>query len=381
MTYELGHGTGPLRGLKVIEIAGVGPAPHAATILADLGADVMRIERPGSGAPSAGPRTSDLLTRGRPSVALDLKNPDAITCVLTLVEGADILIEGMRPGVTERMGIGPDECLARNPAIVYGRMTGWGQTGPLSPSAGHDLNYISIAGALHGSGQDPTTPHFASNLVGDFGGGSTYLVIGLLAAYLESRVSGRGQVVDAAIVDGTAHLNMMWAAMLAGSSAVEQRGVNLLDGGVPNYSVYATSDDKHMAVGPLEPQFLAELLRLAEIDPAVASDPAALRAVLTETFRSRTQAEWTAVFEGTDACVTPVLPLTEAAEHPHNKTRGTFVVRDGRLQPAPAPRFSRTVATLTTGPSAVGGNTREALEAWGIENVDLLVERGAAQQE
>jgi alpha-methylacyl-CoA racemase len=380
MTYALGRGTGPLRGLKVIEIAGVGPAPHAATILADLGADVMRVERPGGGAPSAGPRTSDFLTRGRPSVALDLKNPEAVACVLSLVEGADMLIEGMRPGVTERMGIGPDDCLARNAKIVYGRMTGWGQTGPLAQSAGHDINYIAIAGALHGSGQDPATPHFASNLVGDFGGGSTYLVIGLLAALIESRVSGRGQVVDAAIVDGTAHLNMMWAAMLAGGSAVEQRAVNLLDGGIPNYALYETSDGKHMSVGPLEPQFCAELLRLAEIDPAIASDRTTMGAALTETFRSRTQREWAAVFEGSDACVSPVLPLTEAAEHPHMKARDVFVERDGQLQPAPAPRFSRTEATLTTGPSASGGSTREALEAWGIENVENLIECGAAEQ-
>ena len=190
-----------------------------------------------------------------------------MACVLTLVESADVLIEGMRPGVTERMGIGPDDCLARNPGLVYGRMTGWGQTGPLAKVAGHDINYVAIAGALHGSGQDPSRPHFASNLVGDFGGGSTYLVIGLLAALIESRVSGRGQVVDAAIVDGTAHLNMMWASMLAGGSAIEQRAVNLLDGGIPNYTIYETSDAKHLAVGPLEPQFCAELLRLAEIDP------------------------------------------------------------------------------------------------------------------
>ena len=379
MTYELGHGTGPLRGLKIIEIAGVGPAPHAATILADLGADVMRVERPG-GAPSAGPRTSDFLTRGRPSVALDLKNPDAVACVLTLVESADVLIEGMRPGVTERMGIGPDDCLARNPGLVYGRMTGWGQTGPLAKVAGHDINYVAIAGALHGSGQDPSRPHFASNLVGDFGGGSTYLVIGLLAALIESRVSGRGQVVDAAIVDGTAHLNMMWASMLAGGSAVEQRAVNLLDGGIPNYTIYETSDAKHLAVGPLEPQFCAELLRLAEIDPAFAADPALLGEALTATFRSRTQAEWTAVFEHSDACVTAILPLTEAAEHPHMRAREVFVTKDGQLQPAPAPRFSRTEATLTTGPSAPGGDTREALEAWGIDNVDALIEGAAATQ-
>src|SRR4051794_28748190 len=227
MAYQLGQGTGPLRGVKVVEIAGIGPGPHAATILADLGADVIRVERPG-GAASAGPRESDLLTRGRPSVAMDLKNPDALAALVELIAGADVLIEGMRPGVTERLGIGPDECHARNPRLVYGRMTGWGQDGPLAQSAGHDMNYISIAGVLHGLGQDRGRPHFPSNLVGDFGGGSTYLVIGVLAALLEARVSGRGQVVDAAIVDGAAHLNLMWASMLAGGIAHERRAANLL---------------------------------------------------------------------------------------------------------------------------------------------------------
>jgi len=380
MTYRLGQGTGPLKGIKVIEIAGIGPGPHAATILADLGADVLRIERPGGGGLSVGPRTSDFLTRGRPSVALDLKNPDAVAAVLELVEDADIIIEGMRPGVTERMGLGPDDCFARNPRIVYGRMTGWGQDGPWALTAGHDMNYIAITGALHASGQDPAKPHFAQNLVGDFGGGSTYLVIGLLAALLEARVSGQGQVVDAAIVDGTAHLNMMWAAMIAGNIATEQRGANLLDGGVPNYRVYETSDGKHMSVGSLEPQFYAELLRLTGVDPALATDPVKVGEALAETFKSKTQAEWAAIFDGTDACVAPILPFTEAVEHPHVKARGVFVEHEGKVQPAPAPRFSRTEASLTTGPTLPGANTREALEAWGIENVDKLIESGAAQQ-
>ncbi len=380
MTYALGQGTGPLQGVKVVEIAGIGPGPHAATILADLGADVIRVERQGGGGLSAGPRTSDFLTRGRPSVALDLKNPDAVATVLDLVEQADILIEGMRPGVTERIGLGPDDCLARNPRLVYGRMTGWGQDGPWSQMAGHDMNYIGITGALHASGQDADKPHFAQNLVGDFGGGSTYLVIGLLAALLEARVSGKGQVVDAAIVDGTAHLNMMWAAMIDGGMAVEERGKNLLDGGVPNYRVYETSDGKHMSIGSLEPQFYSELLRLTEVDPALATDPTAVGAALEEKFKSRTQAEWSEIFDGTDACVAPILPFTEAVEHPHLKARGVFVEHDGKLQPAPAPRFSRTEATLTTGPTLPGSATRDALTAWGIENVEKLIESGAAEQ-
>src|SRR6476661_7961641 len=233
MTYALGQGTGPLAGIKVVEIAGIGPGPHACMILADLGADVIRVERPGGQMLTGGPH--DLLNRGRPSVALDLKNPEAIATVLDLVAGADVLVEGMRPGTTERLGLGPDACLARNPRLVYGRMTGWGQDGPLARAAGHDMNYISIAGALHGLGQDAGRPQFPTNLLGDFGGGSTYLVIGVLAALLEARASGQGQVVDAAIVDGTAHLNTMASAFAAMGLATEQRAANLLDGGAPFY--------------------------------------------------------------------------------------------------------------------------------------------------
>ena len=377
--YELGRGTGPLRGIKVVELAGIGPGPHAATILADLGADVIRIERPGSGAIGMPPE-ADFSTRGRPSVALDLKNPDAVQVVLDLVESADVLLEGMRPGVTERMGLGPDACWERNPGLVYGRMTGWGQTGPWALSAGHDMNYIAITGTLHATGQDAAKPSFAQNQVGDFGGGSTYLVIGVLAALLERQNSGKGQVVDAAIVDGTAHLNMMWASMLAGGLATETRGVNMLDGGLPNYSIYETSDGKHMSVGPLEPQFYAELLRILEIDPVTAFDQDAVRAAITEKFLGKTQAEWAAAFDGTDACVAPILPLSEAVAHPHVAAREVFVEHEGQIQPAPAPRFSRTEATLTTGPSLNGSGTKAALEAWGIAGVDDLLASGAAVQ-
>jgi alpha-methylacyl-CoA racemase len=383
MTYALGQGTGPLKGVRVVEIAGIGPGPHAATLLADLGADVIRVERPG-GALSPGTRETDLLTRGRPSVALDLKRPEAVATVLTLVEDADVLLEGMRPGATERLGLGPEECLARNPRLVYGRMTGWGQDGPLALSAGHDMNYISIAGALHGLGQDADRPHFPTNLLGDFGGGSTYLVIGVLAALLEARASGQGQVVDAAIVDGTAHVSAMFAGMLASGFAHERRAANLLDGGAPYYDVYETADGRHMSVGALEPQFyavLVDLLGLADLPSRddLAQWPA-IKEAFTRRFKERTQAEWTEVFDGTDACVAPVLPLTEAAEHPHLKARGTYLDRDGVLQPAPAPRFSRTEATLTTGPSAPGGQTREALTAWGVADVDALIDSGAAVQ-
>ncbi|HET9860784.1 MAG TPA: CaiB/BaiF CoA-transferase family protein [Nocardioidaceae bacterium] len=382
--YALNQGTGPLQGVRVVELAGIGPGPHAAMLLADLGADVIRVERPG-GAASPGSRETDLLTRGRPSVAMNLKDPAAVTTVLDLVASADVFIEGMRPGAAERLGLGPDECLERNPRLVYGRMTGWGQDGPLARTAGHDLNYIGLSGALHGLGQEPGRPQFPSNLLGDFGGGSVYLVVGILAALLEARTSGTGQVVDAAIVDGTAHLNAMFASMLAGGNAREERAVNLLDGGVPFYDVYETADGRHMAVGPLEPQFYAALLDglgLAEVVPDrydVAQHDQ-LRSLLAARFKERTQAEWTAAFEGTDACCTPILPLTEAAEHPHLAARETYVDRDGILQPAPAPRFSRTRATLTTGPSVPGGGSVEALEAWGIDDVSALVESGAVVQ-
>jgi alpha-methylacyl-CoA racemase len=383
MTYALGQGTGPLRGIKVVEIAGIGPSPHACMILADLGADVIRIERPGGQMLTGGPH--DLLNRGRPSVALNLKESEAISTVLDLVTEADVLVEGMRPGTTERLGLGPEECLARNPRLVYGRMTGWGQTGPLAKAAGHDMNYIAITGALFGMGQDPAKPHFPANLVGDFGGGSTYLVIGILAALLESRLSGQGQVVDAAIVDGTAHLNAMASGMLSGGSLKEERGANLLDGGMPFYDLYETADGRHMSVGPLEPQFydvFVELLGLEDAPDRYDFDQTPeLRRQIAATFASRTQAEWSEVFEGTDACVAPILPLSEAMDHPHMAAREVFVEHEGVRQPAPAPRFSRTTATLSSSPPLKSGtHTREALTAWGVLDVDGLLERGVAVQ-
>jgi alpha-methylacyl-CoA racemase len=384
MGMHLGQGTGPLRGVKVVELAGIGPGPHACMILADLGADVIRIDRPGGQALTGG--SHDLLNRGRPSIALDLKHPDAVATVLELVESADVLVEGLRPGTTERLGLGPGDCHARNPGLVYGRMTGWGQEGPLARTAGHDLGYIAITGALFGLGQDQRRPHFPTNLVGDFGGGSTYLVIGILAALLESRLSGQGQVVDAAIVDGTAHLNAMTAAFLAGGLLREQRASNLLDGGAPYYDLYETADGRHLAIGALEPQFYDALVAgLGISDTAPDRDDPAnhdeLRRLITDAVRSRTQVEWVEVFDGTDACVAPVLPMTEAFRHPHLRARGTFVERDGTTEPAPAPRFSRTSPTLTTPPPArPGQDTREALTAWGIEDVERLIRSGAAVQ-
>ncbi|QWC86285.1 CoA transferase [Nocardioidaceae bacterium] len=384
MSIELGRGTGPLAGIKVVEIAGIGPGPHACMLLADLGADVIRVERPG-GAMSVTSREGDLLLRGRPSVALDLKHPRALETVLELVDDADVLIEGMRPGAAERMGIGPDACLGRNPRLVYGRMTGWGQDGPWAQMAGHDMNYIGLTGILDGLGQDRGRPHFPANLLGDFGGGSLYLVVGVLAALLEAQRSGEGQVVDAAIVDGTAHLAAMTVAQLVEGALTEKRGRGLLDGGAPFYDVYATSDGRHMSVGPLEPQFFAEFARLLELpDDAPGQFElerwGELRETLTRRFAERTQAEWAGVFDGTDACVAPVLRFGEAVDHPHLTARGVYAPHEGLRQPAPAPRFSRTQASLTRNPGAVGADTLAALRAWGVESPEQLVAEGAAHQ-
>lgn len=381
MTYELGEGTGPLRGVRVVEVAGIGPGPHACMLLADLGADVLRIDRPGGGMFGMGDK--DVLNRGRPSVALDLKHPDAVRTVLDLVERADVLVEGMRPGAMERLGLGPDDCRARNERLVYARMTGWGQDGPWSRAAGHDMNYIAVAGALHGLGQDRDRPHFPSNLLGDFGGGSTYLVIGVLAALLEARASGHGQVVDAAIVDGTAHLNAMASTFAALGLDTGTRRSGLLDGGTPWYDLYETADGEHVSVAALEPQFWAALVERIGVDLPDRDDPASSRAIrqaLTRRFKERTQAEWAEVFDGTDACVAPVVPLAEAPAHPHLAARGTFVEHGGTTQPAPAPRFSRTTSTIRSAPALPGEHTREALTAWGVEDVDALIDAGVAVQ-
>jgi alpha-methylacyl-CoA racemase len=376
--------TGPLTGLRVVELTGLGPAPFAAMLLADLGADVLRIDRPGA-RPFAGSAEHDLLSRGRRSVAVDLKHPDGPELVRRLVERADVLLEGFRPGVTERLGIGPEECLARNPRLVYGRMTGWGQEGPLSATAGHDIGYIAITGALHAIGRAGGPPQVPLNLVGDFGGGGMYLVVGVLAALLEARVSGRGQVVDAAIVDGTAHLATMVVGMLGGGLWRDGRGVNLLDSGAPWYDVYETADGRHLAVGALEPQFYAELmdrLGLTGVAPDRAgADPEVLRGLLTDAIRRRTRDEWVDVFAGSDACVAPVLSFAEARAHPHLAARQTYVEHHGVVQPAPAPRFSRTPATLDLPPARAGEHTRAALGDWGIEDVEGLLAAGTVVQD
>ncbi|MEV7397887.1 CaiB/BaiF CoA-transferase family protein [Aeromicrobium sp. NPDC092404] len=375
--------TGPLHGVRVIELVGIGPGPFAGMLLADLGADVIRIDRPG-GAGLVVPTDQDMLSRGRPSAAVNLKDPRAIDVVLDLVERADILIEGFRPGVTERLGLGPEACHARNAALVYGRITGWGQDGPLAQTAGHDVNYISVAGALDPIGRAGGPPQIPLNLLGDFAGGSMYLVTGVLAALTHARATGEGQVVDAAITDGTAHLLGMQLSMQAAGLWSTDRGTNLLDTGAPYYDVYETSDGRWMSVGALEPRFYEVLISVLGIEDVPDRNDIgqwdALRGVLAETFASRTQAEWTALFNGTDACVAPVVPMHEAAQHPHNVARQTYVEHEDLVQPAPAPRFSRTPATLTTPPQRPGANTAEALAAWGIDDVDRLIADGVVTQ-
>lgn len=375
--------TGPLAGVRVIELAGIGPGPFAAMMLADLGADVIRVDRPGGGGLVVAPPERDILGRGRPSVAVNLKDPQGVALVLDLVEKADVLLEGFRPGVTERLGLGPDACLGRNPKLVYGRMTGWGQDGPLAQTAGHDVNYIAVAGALHPIGRAGGPPQIPLNLVGDFGGGSLYLVAGVLAGVIEARTSGQGQVVDAAIVDGAAHLMSMMVTMQQAGSWSDERGTNMLDTGAPFYDVYATSDGRYMSVGGLEPQFYAAMEDLLAVELPDRYDLAnwpALRMKLAETFAGKSQAEWVEIFAGSDACVAPVMPLSEAPRHPHNVARGTYVERNGLIQPAPAPRFSRTPANLTSPPAKPGANTAQALAAWGIAGIDRLLAAGVVVQ-
>ncbi|WP_030686676.1 CaiB/BaiF CoA-transferase family protein [Streptomyces globisporus] len=361
---------GPLSGVRVVELAGIGPGPFAAMLLADLGADVVRVDRPGGAGIGIDP-ARDLTNRNKRSVLVDLKAEDGPATVLDLVERTDILLEGYRPGVAERLGVGPEACLARNPRLVYGRMTGWGQDGPLAPTAGHDIGYIAITGALGMFGPDPDgPPTIPANLVGDYAGGSLYLVIGVLAALQHARTHGEGQVVDAAIVDGTAHLTTMIHGMLAAGGWQDRRGVNLLDGGCPFYGVYETSDGGHMAVGALEERFYAEFVRLLGVEDAAARHDLGrwpeLRRAVADRFRSRTREEWSSLFEGTDACVAPVLSLREAPAHPHLAARATFTERDGIAQPAPAPRFSATPGTLRTGPALPGADTAEVARDWAV---------------
>ena len=374
---------GPLAGVKVIEIAGIGPGPFCGMMLADMGAEVTRIDRAGGGLGGAIP--NDVLNRGRRSVAVNLKSPEGVEVVLRLCEKADIIFEGFRPGVAERLGIGPDACLARNPKIVYGRMTGWGQDGPMANAAGHDINYISLTGALHGIGRKGERPVPPLNLVGDFGGGAMYLAFGLMCALIESQKSGKGQVVDAAMVDGAASLmSMFWTFSNMGMH-VDERESNMLDGATHFYDTYETKDGKYISLGSIEPQFYRLLIEKAELDPKTFAPQMVnakwpeLKAELTEVFKGKTRDEWCEIMEGTDVCFAPVLSLKEAPEHPHMKARKTFVELDGFTQPAPAPRFSRTVPTLTTSGRKAGEDTVEVLTEFGFgsDEIEVLKESGS----
>ncbi|HLM95782.1 MAG TPA: CaiB/BaiF CoA-transferase family protein [Acidimicrobiales bacterium] len=365
--------TGPLDGVRLVELAGIGPGPYTCMLLADAGADVLRIDRATGSppSPSAEPHW-DLLNRSRRSVAVDLKRPEGVGLVLDLVEKADGLIEGWRPGVAERLGIGPQECMERNPRLVYGRMTGWGQDGPLASAAGHDIDYIALAGALWPIGRVGERPVPPLNLVGDFGGGGMLLAFGMCAALFEAQRSGRGQVVDAAMVDGAASLMTMTFAFRRLGLWTEGRGVNVLDTGAPFYEVYDTADGKWFAVGAIEPRFYAELLRVLGLEPEDLPPQndrelwPATKERFAAIFRTRTRDEWTDAFAGTDACGAPVLSPWEAHTHPHNRHRATFVEVDGVVQPGPAPRFSRTPAAVHRAPSVAGADAPEALLSWGI---------------
>ena len=366
--------TGPLAGVRIVELAGIGPGPYTCMLLADAGADVLRVDRLTADrpAPAPGPHW-DLLNRSRRSVAVDLKNPDGVALVLDLIAGADALVEGWRPGVAERLGIGPADCAARNPRLVYGRMTGWGQEGPLASTAGHDIDYIAVAGTLWSIGRAGERPVPPLNLVGDFGGGGMLLAFGVVAALLEARTSGLGQVVDAAMVDGAASLMTMTYAFRQGGLWSEERGVNMLDTGAPFYEVYETADGKWFAIGAIERQFYAELLSVMGLDgedlPAQMDRQQwpAMKERFAEVFRTRTRQQWTDAFAGSDGCGAPVLSPWEAHEHPHNVHRQTFVEVDGVIQPGPAPRFSRTPGAVSRPASAAGADTEEALASWGVD--------------
>jgi alpha-methylacyl-CoA racemase len=379
---------GPLSGYRVIEIAGIGPGPFAAMMLADMGAEVIRVERAQSvRGPAPDTPHYDVMLRGRRNIAIDLKHPDGVATLLDLVAEADALIEGFRPGVMERLGIGPDVCLARNPRLVFGRMTGWGQSGMYAQAAGHDINYIALAGALAHFGRAGEAPVPPLNMVGDFGGGGMFLAYGVVCALLEAQRSGQGQVVDTAMVDGAAVLmSMFWAFKTIGMFDENARGTNLLDTGAHFYDVFRCADGEYVSIGSIEPQFYAELMRLTGLDGdaefARQMDKASwphLKARLADVFATRTRAEWCEVMEATDVCFAPVLTMSEAAAHPHNVERGTFIEVGGMQQPAPAPRFSRTTPVVESAPAHAGQHSREVLVDWGVpaDRIESLLASGA----
>lgn len=376
---------GPLAGITVIEIAGIGPGPFAGMLLADMGADVVRVERPGGGLFVGNPEL-DYLNRGKRCIALNLKSADGVAALLRLVEKADAVFEGFRPGVAERLGVGPEPCMQRNARLVYGRMTGWGQDGPWAHAAGHDINYIALSGALHAIGLPGQRPTVPLNLIGDFGGGGLLLGFGIVCALLEAKASGKGQVVDAAMLDGaTLLMASLYAAQRVGFWN-EQRGTNLLDSGAPFYDTYETLDAKHIAVGAIEAPFYAQLLQGLELDAAALPQQMdqsrwpELRALFEARFKTRTREQWCDIFEGRDACVAPVLAMSEAAGHVHNRGRGLFVDIGGHPNPAPAPRFSRTPAGIARGAARIGEHTLEILRDAGFDDADIsaLIASGAA---
>ena len=368
---------GPLEGKKIIEIAGIGPGPFCAMVLSDLGAEVIRVDRV-SAVPNEFPSTPgvDLLNRGRKSVAFDLKNQEGIKALLRLVEEADALIEGFRPGVAERLGIGPEECLERNPRLVYGRMTGWGQTGPYSSMAGHDINYIALSGVLGAIGREGEAPVPPVNLVGDFGGGGMLLALGICAAFVEVQTSGKGQVVDAAMTDGSALLATMIHTFLS-MGVWGDRGTNMLDTGAPFYDVYECADGEYISLGSIEPQFYGELLRITGLDQEELpkqmdrSQWPKMKEKIAETIRTKSRDQWVELMEGTDVCFAPVLSPSEAYAHPHNVERETFIEVAGVKQPAPAPRFSRTPGAIDGPPPHPGEHTEEVLSSWGFSENEI----------
>jgi alpha-methylacyl-CoA racemase len=376
---------GPLAGIRIVELAGIGPAPFACMLLADLGAEVLRLSR-STGTLSSALGKHDVLSRGRRSVTVDLKAAGAPALVLDLVRQADVLVEAFRPGVAERLGVGPQDCLAANPRLIYARMTGWGQDGPLAARVGHDIDYASVAGAISTVGEPGRKPVPPLNLIADFGGGSLYCVTGILAALLERAASGEGQVIDVAMVDGVSSLLTMAHSQRGAGMMSDERGSNLLDGGTPYYDTYRTSDGEYMAVGALESQFFAELARVLDIPGLPAQHDVAqwprMRELFTAKFASRSRAEWIAAFDGVDACVSPVWRLSEAPADPHLVARQTMVERDGVVQPNVAPRFSRTPGQIGTVPSSPGADTTEALRDWGIkdERIDQLLADGVITQ-
>ncbi len=368
---------GPLAGVRIVELAGIGPGPFCAMLLSDMGAEVIRVDRAANvgrdiGREGEHPRFG-LLQRGRRNIAVDLKHPAAVAAVLRLIDQADALIEGFRPGVMERLGLGPDVCLKRNPKLVYGRMTGWGQNGPIAHTAGHDINYIALSGALHAIGEPGGPPVPPLNLVGDFGGGALYLAMGVLAGIISARATGKGQVVDCAMVEGSASLMMMMYGALAAGAWDERRGSNRIDGGSHFYHVYETKDGEYISVGSIEPQFYALLLKHTGLDGA-ADLPAqldksqwpAMRERLAQVFKQKTRTEWTQIMQDTDICFAPVLRMSEAIEHPHNRHRESFVAIDGVVQPAPAPRFLGTPSRVQCPPARTGEHTDAILKDWGF---------------